>query len=123
MKKLFVGCALAALATSNAYAQSTGSVDAEDKQQEIVVTGGRSNGVAGVQIPLTARAKGVLNAEFIGHTTPGQSINDTINMLPGVSFQGNDPFGSGGGTLSIRGFDSTRISQTFEGLPLNDTGS
>jgi iron complex outermembrane receptor protein len=123
MKKLFVGCALAALATSNAYAQSTGSVDAEDKQQEIVVTGGRSNGVAGVQIPLTARAKGVLNAEFIGHTTPGQSINDTINMLPGVSFQGNDPFGSGGGTLSIRGFDSTRISQTFDGIPLNDTGS
>jgi iron complex outermembrane receptor protein len=122
MKKLYVGCALAALATGlstgTAYAQSTGSVE-----QEIVVTGTRTQGVSGVQIPQTTRTKSVLSAEFIQHETPGQSINETINMLPGVSFQNNDPFGSGGGSLSIRGFDSTRISQTFDGIPLNDTGS
>jgi iron complex outermembrane receptor protein len=123
MKKLFVGCALAALATSNAYAQSTGSVDFEN-QQEIVVTGGGANkGVGGVQIPQTSRTKGVLNSEFIQHAAPGQSILDTINMLPGVSFQNNDPFGSSGGTLTIRGFDSSRIALTFDGIPLNDTGN
>jgi iron complex outermembrane receptor protein len=44
-------------------------------------------------------------------------------MLPGVSFQNNDPYGSAGGTLSIRGFDGSRISQTFDGIPLNDTGN
>src|SRR3546814_12779061 len=44
-------------------------------------------------------------------------------MLPGVSFQNNDPFGSAGGTLTIRGFDNSRISPTFDGIPLNDSGN
>jgi len=121
MKKFLVGCALSALAASSAYAQSTGSIDFE--QKEVVITGTRQSGVDGVVIPQTSRTKGVLTSQFIQHTVPGQSINDTINMLPGVSFQNNDPFGSAGGTLSIRGFDSSRISQTFDGIPLNDTGN
>src|SRR3546814_16561834 len=44
-------------------------------------------------------------------------------MLPGVSFQNNDPFGSAGGTLTIRWFANSRISQTFDGIPLNDSGN
>lgn len=122
MKKLLVGCAVSALAASNAYAQSTGSIDFES--QEIVVTAasGPTN-VAGVVVPDTPKARGVLTQEFIRNQTPGQSINDIINQLPGVSFQNNDPFGAAGGTLTIRGFDDTRISQTFDGVPLNDSGS
>jgi hypothetical protein len=38
---------------------------------------------------------------------PGQTVLDTINVVPGVSFQNNDAYGSSGGTLNIRGFDST----------------
>lgn len=121
MKKLFVGCALSALAASNAYAQSTGSVDFE--QKEVVVTGTRAKGVSGLQIPNTAVPKEVLDSTFIQRQTPGQSINEIINQLPGVSFQNNDPYGSSGGTLTIRGFDGSRISQTFDGIPLNDTGN
>src|SRR3546814_1534313 len=44
-------------------------------------------------------------------------------MLPGVSFQNNDPFGSAGGTLTIRWFANSRISLTFDGVPLNDSGN
>ena len=65
----------------------------------------------------------MLTQEFISRQTPGNSILDTINSLPGVSFQNNDPFGSAGGTLTIRGFDSSRIALTFDGVPLNDTGN
>jgi iron complex outermembrane receptor protein len=115
------GVAFAALMIPGAaYAQSTGSVDFEN---DIVVTGARSDEVGGVKVPETTKAKGVLTQEFIQHQTPGQSVDDIINMLPGVSFQNNDPFGSAGGTLTIRGFDSSRISQTFDGVPLNDTGN
>ena len=121
MKKLLVGCALSALAASNAYAQSTGSIEFGDK--EIVVTGTRTKSVDGVQVPNSAKAKGVLDSTFIQRQTPGQSIDEVINMLPGVSFQNNDPYGSSGGTLTIRGFDASRISQTFDGIPLNDTGN
>ena len=119
---LAVSASVAALTVpAQAFAQSTGSVDFEE---EIVVTGTRaSTGVAGVLAPDTTKAKAVLTQEFIERQVPGQSINDVINQLPGVSFQNNDPFGSAGGKLSIRGFDNTRINQTFDGIPLNDSGN
>ena len=120
--QLFAGVALVALALpSAAHAQSTGSVDFD---QEIVITASSVNrGVGGVITPDTTKAKAVLTQDFIERQLPGQSINDIINQLPGVSFQNNDPFGNAGGKLSIRGFDNTRISQTFDGVPLNDSGS
>ena len=103
-----------------ALAQSTGSVDFD---KTIIVTGTRAKAVGGVEAPDTAKAKEVLDQSFIAKQAPGQTINDVINMVPGVSFQNNDPFGSAGGKLYIRGFDNSRISQTFDGLPLNDTGN
>jgi len=110
-----IACALAV----PAHAQSTGSVDFE---QDIVVSGSVVRDVAGVRLPETTKAKQILTQEIIAAQAPGQSVNDVINLVPGVSFQNNDPFGSSGGTLTIRGFDDTRISQTFDGIPLNDTG-
>ena len=110
-----------ALLSTPAFAQSTGSQDFEN---EIVVTGTSTrNGVAGVIAPDTTKAKAVLTQEFISRQAPGQTVNDIINQLPGVSFQNNDPFGSAGGKMSIRGFDNTRINQTFDGIPLNDSGN
>ncbi len=104
-----------------AQAQSTGSVEFENP---IVVTGTKSDkAVGGITVPDTSKAKGVLTQEYIARQTPGNSILNTINALPGVNFQNNDPFGSAGGTLSIRGFDSSRIALTFDGIPLNDTGN
>ena len=111
---------MAGLAASTAHAQSTGSIDFSN---EIVVTGVARRPIAGVTIPNTPKAKQVLDQTVIARQTPGQSINDTINLIPGVSFQNNDGYGSSGGTLMIRGFDATRISQTFDGIPLNDTGN
>ena len=104
-----------------AFAQSTGSVDFEE--EAIVVTGTRNQQVGGVQTPNTTKAKAVLTQEFIERQVPGQTVNDIINQLPGVSFQNNDPFGSAGGKMSIRGFDNSRINQTFDGIPLNDSGN
>ena len=122
MNKFTLLCATSALIMpAMAFAQSTGSVDFEE--DAIVVTGTRQAEVAGVQVPDTSKAKAVLTDEFIQRQTPGQTVNDVINQLPGVSFTNNDPFGSAGGSLTIRGFDATRISQTFDGLPLNDSGN
>ncbi|MCY7271574.1 MAG: TonB-dependent receptor [Sphingomonas bacterium] len=104
-----------------AFAQSTGSQDFE--QQAIIVTGTRTQDVGGVQAPDTSKAKAVLTQEIISRQNPGQTILDTINLVPGVSFQNNDAYGSSGGTLTIRGFNSNRISLTFDGIPLNDSGN
>jgi iron complex outermembrane receptor protein len=107
--------------SSAAFAQSTGSVDFED--EVIVVSGSRSQDVAGIQAPDSTKAKAVLTQELIERQNPGQTILDTINVIPGVNFQNNDAYGSSGGTLNIRGFDSSRISLTFDGVPLNDSGN
>ena len=122
MKKIALLCATTAFVLPGvAMAQSTGTIEAENNT--VTVTGTRQTNVAGVEAPDTSKTREVLNSTFIQHQTPGQSINDTINNLPGVSFTNNDPFGSAGGTLYIRGFDNSRISQTFDGIPLNDTGN
>ena len=98
---LLLGTAVAALAfPSVAFAQSTGSAEVED----VVVTGQRGPAsVNGIQIPDTPKAKAVITQELIDRRAPGQSILDTINQVPGVSFQNNDAYGSSGGTLNIRG--------------------
>jgi iron complex outermembrane receptor protein len=122
MKKIALLCATTAFVMPGmALAQSTGTADFEG--DAIVITGSRARDVGGVEVPDTSRARAALDASFIQRQTPGQTINDVINSLPGVSFQNNDPYGAGGGTLNIRGFDATRISQTFDGFPQNDTGN
>jgi iron complex outermembrane receptor protein len=124
MKKIALLCATTAIVMpSAAFAQSTGATDFENSNNAIVVTGTRNASVGGVVIPDTSKTREQLNAEFIQRQTPGQSINEVINQLPGVSFTNNDPFGSAGGSLIIRGFDNSRIAETFDGMPLNDTGN
>ncbi|HEY6124681.1 MAG TPA: TonB-dependent receptor, partial [Steroidobacteraceae bacterium] len=39
------------------------------------------------------------------------------------NFTNSDPFGTSGGNLRIRGFDGSRVSVTFDGVPLNDSGN
>ena len=121
MKKLILLASSAVIFPTAAFAQSTGSQDFEE--QTIIVTGTRVQGVGGVQAPDTPKTKAVLTQEIIARQNPGQSILDTINLVPGVSFQNNDAYGSSGGTLSVRGFDSSRVSLTFDGIPLNDSGN
>jgi iron complex outermembrane receptor protein len=122
MKKLSLLCATTALVMPmTAFAQSTGSQDFEE--EEIVITGTRNQEVGGIQAPDTTKAKAALTQEVIARQNPGQTILDTINLIPGVSFQNNDAYGSSGGTLNIRGFSSDRISLTVDGVPLNDSGN
>jgi iron complex outermembrane receptor protein len=120
VKKIVLFCTTAML-PSIAFAQSTGSVEFE--KQAIVVTGTRARNVGGVITPDTPKAKVTLTQEMIARQAPGQSILDTINLIPGVSFQNNDAYGTSGGTLTIRGFDASRVSLTIDGIPLNDSGN
>ncbi len=107
---------------AGANAQSTGSVDFEESV--IVVTGSVARGgVEGILVPDTSKAKQVLTNEQLLRNNPGQTVLDSINMMPGVTFTNNDAYGSGGGQLSIRGFSADRISLTFDGIPLNDSGN
>jgi iron complex outermembrane receptor protein len=115
---LAVGAAFLAIP---AFAQSTGSADFDGGA--IIVTGARTTAVGGVDVPETPKAKVAITSELIQHQTPGQTINDMLNLVPGVSFTNNDPWGSLGGSFTVRGFGADRISQTLDGIPLNDSGN
>jgi iron complex outermembrane receptor protein len=121
VKKFVLFCTTAML-SSAVFAQSTGTVEVE--KDSIVVTGTRAQkGTSGIVIQDSTKAKGLVTQEFIAKQSPGQTLLNTINYIPGVNFTQNDPYGSSGGNLRIRGFDGNRVSVTFDGVPLNDSGN
>jgi iron complex outermembrane receptor protein len=120
--KKFVLLCTTALLPSAVYAQSTGTVETE--KDTIVITGTRAQkGVDGVVLQDSTKAKGLVTQELIAKQSPGQTLLNTINLIPGVNFTQNDPYGSSGGNIRIRGFDGNRVSVTFDGVPLNDSGN
>jgi iron complex outermembrane receptor protein len=125
-KRLFwATTALAAAlgAAGAAAAQSTGTETAE--LGEIVVTGARGvRTIDGVIVAETVgKSRSTLTQEYISTQASGQTINETLNMVPGMNFTNNDPYGSSGGNIRLHGFDGNRIAQTFDGMPLNDSGN
>jgi len=111
------------LAATGASAQSTGTEATE--LTDVVVTGQRGpRNIDGLAVAETvAKTRNTINQEFIATQTPGQTILQTLNLTPGLSFTNADPYGSSGGNIRLRGFDGNRVSLTFDGIPLNDTGN
>jgi iron complex outermembrane receptor protein len=120
VKKFVLLCSTAAMLPTAAFAQSTGTVTTEE---QIVITGARSKQVGGYEVPDTTKAKAVIGQELIAKQAAGQTILNVINLVPSVNFTNSDPYGSSGGNIRIRGFDGNRISLTFDGVPLNDSGN
>lgn len=114
---------LLAAASPNAFAQSTGSEAVEENMSEVVVsaTRVRAIGIAGDQTAPKSRI--TISSEYLESQSAGQSFFQGLNQVPGVNFTNNDPYGSSGGNLRIRGFDGSRVSVTFDGIPLNDSGN
>lgn len=117
-----VGGVLAATAAS---AQSTGSSAFEEEVTAVVVTGQRGPAnVDGLAVEETVtRARSTLTSDYIETQQAGQTILQTINILPGVTFNNSDAYGSAGGDITVRGFDANRISLNLDGIQLNDTGN
>ncbi|MGO4409358.1 MULTISPECIES: TonB-dependent receptor [unclassified Brevundimonas] len=106
-----------------ASAQSTGTEATE--VSDVVVTGQRGpRNLEGLAVAETvAKTRNTVNQEFIATQAAGQTILQTLNLTPGLSFTNADPYGSSGGNIRLRGFDGNRVSLTFDGIPLNDTGN
>jgi iron complex outermembrane receptor protein len=114
------------LVAGAASAQSSGTVATEAAELDTVV-------VTGVRGPFTtdgtivaetvAKTRSTITQEFISTQSPGQTILQTLNLVPGLNFVNGDPFGNSGGNIRLRGFDGNRVSLTFDGIPLNDTGN
>jgi iron complex outermembrane receptor protein len=115
---LFTGMLLAGAAS----AQSTGTEATEVEQ--VVVTGARVRQVDGLAVAQqVGKSRSTVTQEYLSTQTPGNTPLAMLNLQPGVNFTNNDPFGASGGDITIRGFDSQRISLNLDGIQLNDTGN
>lgn len=124
-KKLAYGVATAALAflaATEAVAQSTGTQAVE----QVVVTARRDTvpSIGGVIVRETEpKDRSTITQDYLLQQTPGQTFFQALNVIPGLNFVNNDPYGASGGNLRIHGFDGSRIGLTWDGMPLNDTGN
>jgi iron complex outermembrane receptor protein len=63
-----------------------------------------------------------LSADALKLTIAGSSALKSVEKLPGVNFQSSDPWGTyeWSTRITIRGFQTQQIGQTFDGIPLGD---
>lgn len=107
----------------NALAQSSGTAAIEDDLAEVVVSATRVRSIGLVGDQTAPKSRVTLTADYLDTQMSGQSVFQSLNQIPGVNFTNSDPYGASGGNLRIRGFDGSRVSVTFDGIPLNDSGN
>jgi iron complex outermembrane recepter protein len=113
----------AAVAGQQAIAQSTASQISEGILEEVTVSGERVEEAGLFRKETVAKSRSTVGQEYFESQSAGQSVIQSINLVPGVSFVNNDPYGSSGGNIRLRGFDGNRIALLSDGIPLNDTGN
>jgi len=114
------------LGAGAASAQSTGTLANEATTvDEVVVTGVRGpRSINGAQVAEPVdKARSTITQELITRQQPGQTILQSLNLVPGLNFTNSDPYGNSGGNIRLRGFDGNRVGLAFDGVPLNDTGN
>jgi iron complex outermembrane recepter protein len=109
--------------TQTAFAQSSGTEAIEEDMSEVVVSATRVRSIGILTDQTAPKSRVTLSGEYLESQLSGQSLFQALNQVPGVNFTNSDPFGTSGGNLRIRGFDGSRISVTFDGVPLNDSGN
>ncbi len=109
------------LSAAGAYAQSTATTELD----AVVVTA--SNGpktIDGAMVAETApKAKYTITNEFLNRQQDGQTVLQSLNLVPGVVFSNSDPYGSSGGSIRLHGQDGAHIGFLVDGVPLNDGGN
>ena len=116
---ILAGTALTGLfVASAALAQSTAT-----EEVEVVVVKGARKGLGPINKETGTKTKTAIDQSYIGAQSAGQTIAETLNLAPGYNFTNNDPYGSSGGNVRLRGLDGSRVSLTMDGVQLNDAGN
>ena len=105
-------------AVTPAFAASTG-----DQAVELVTVTAARTSVTGLEDEHVSKQRSTVTQAFFDTQGAGQTIFQGLNMVPGLNFTNTDPYGSSGGNLRLHGQDGSRISFTWDGMPLNDTGN
>jgi len=88
----------------------SGETDSSDVEQIVVIGSGETRSVS------------TLLPSNLGVLPPGASVQKALNFLPGVMAQSIDALGVNEQslTLQVRGFSTTHLGYTLDGMPLGD---
>lgn len=90
---------------------------------EVVVTGKLSGGTGLIAEQNAPRSQSSVDQDAISKTRPSENFVQEMALLPDVNIYMKDASGIFGGGYSVRGFDSTQIGFSLNGVPLNDPGT
>jgi iron complex outermembrane receptor protein len=109
------------VSATGALAQSTATTELDS----IVVTAKSGpKTLDGTMVAETApKAKYTITNEFLARQADGQTVLQSLNLVPGVMFENSDPYGSSGGSIRLHGQDGAHIGFLVDGVPLNDGGN
>ncbi len=123
---MLAGAVLLAVATA-VQAQSTATRIEEGglhQLDEITVTARHAASVAGlIRAEDATRSRTTVGHAYLLTQAAGQSVAQSLNLVPGLNFTNVDAFGASGGNLRMRSFDGSRISLMVDGIQLNDSGN
>ena len=115
-----VACFL--LTSKSAFAQSTGTLTVET----VMVTGSQLPALGGYVSQQDApKTRENVDQKYISSQPVGANALSDLNLIPGVNFTNDDPFGmsGSGGHFSIRGIKGANVGEMVDGVPLNDSGN
>ncbi|KSB90552.1 hypothetical protein AS593_13835 [Caulobacter vibrioides] len=109
------------LSATGAFAQSTATTELDT----VVVTAASGpKTLDGTMVAETApKGKYTVTNEFLNRQADGQTVLQSLNLVPGVVFTNSDPYGSSGGSIRLHGQDGAHIGFLVDGVPLNDGGN
>lgn len=126
MKKIIAGAA-SGLAALSVQAQSTATrleEGALPELEQITVSARHAVEASGLIRPEQAtRSRSTVGHAYLSSQPAGQSVVQSLALVPGLHFSNTDAYGASGGNLRMRGFDGNRISLMVDGIPLNDSGN
>lgn len=92
--------------------------------QEITVTAQHvASGSGLIRREEATRSRTTVGNAYLLTQAPGQSVAQSLNLVPGLNFTNADAYGASGGNLRMRSFDGNRISLMVDGMQLNDSGN
>ncbi|HSY27595.1 MAG TPA: TonB-dependent receptor, partial [Burkholderiaceae bacterium] len=118
-------CQVLCLGMSVAEAQ-TAPADAANKDTSsdtTVTITGRKAGMGLMVQEDAPKARSTISKEEIQKERPTDNAYQSLSLLPSVNTYNYDGTGLFGGGMTMRGFNSTEIGATINGVPINDSGN
>ena len=127
---LALGLLLSSLAATGTLAQTASNDDTpratEDKTRlgTIIITGQGDRFGAGQMLNEdAAKGRSSVTKQSIEKDRSTGNPYQGLALLPGMNTYNNDATGLFGGGLTLRGFDSSQLGVTVNGVPVNDSGN